>query len=250
MLEMNSRCQKSKSSCQSSSCRSSEVDTQCKSTNIIQDALGQFPDETLLSTLDKLLYGVGVGNFISSNSCPPKDCLPACCAPSPSDCVDNCDDDAVIAVKSCKGSTTSVISLKSCQSRGSAGSTASRMRYTTPCGKYEEHFILDRDTTGMQNPCPRKRGGLDRIVTWAKGLPCSSSKKPSCNRSKPVCCKRINCQASSCADAKVNVYDDGSKTVEIVERRPPHCLKKPRTILFIGILKDGTAVSFDVPDNC
>lgn len=207
--------------------------------------MGQFPDEVLLSVLDKVLYGVGLGSFIKPSSCPPKDCLPPCCAPNPS----KYDGDCCVAVKHTKGSTTSIISLKSCVSRNSTMSGASRMRCTSPCGKREEHFVLESDF--KSNPC-RKTGAVDRLISWAKGLPCPKPKcnEGKCKQSKPSCCQRISCKASSCADAKINIYDDGSKTVEIVERRPSHCLKQPRTILFIGILKDGTAVSFDLPENC
>lgn len=257
MLEMSKRCQRSKSPCQLKCCMSSVVDTQCKTSTFVEDALGPFPDEPILSALDKFLYGVGAGNLFSSNCCPPKDCLPACCAPKPTCCTDSCDADAFTAVKSCKGSTTSIISLKSCTS---GGSSASRMRYTSPCGKHEEHFILQSDfkKSNLRNICHKKTGAIERVIAWAKGLPCPkssnretcNSNRETCKQNKPLCCKRISCKASSCADAKINIYDDGSKTVEIVERRPPHCLKKPRTILFIGILKDGTAVSFDVPENC
>lgn len=250
MLEMSKRCLRSKSPCQLKCCESSVVDTQCKTSTIIQDALGQFPDEAVLSAIDKLLYGVGVGNLISSSCSPPKDCLPACCAPKPSNCADSCDTDAVTAAKSSKGSTTSIISLKSCASKISTGSTVSRMRYTSPCGKAEEHFILEKDLKPsiLRSACHKKMGAIERVISWAKGL--SVSKTETCNQSKPLCCKRISCRASSCADAKINIYDDGSKTVEIVERRPPNCRKKPETILFIGILNDGTAVSYDILDNC
>lgn len=246
MLEMSKRCQRSKSPCQLKCCRSSVVDTQCKNTSFIEDALGQFPDEALLSALDKLLYGVGVGKLITCSSCPQKDCLPPCCAPKPSD------SDGVIAVQSSKGSTTSIISLKSCAS-GSTVSGASRKRCISPCGKREEHFILERDfqKSCLRNVCQKKMGAIERVISWVKGLPCPrTNNSETCKRGKPICCKRINCKASSCANAKINIYDDGSKTVEIVERRPPHCLKEPQTLLFIGILKDGTAVSFDLPENC
>lgn len=221
------------------------MDRQCKNTNYIEDALGQFPDETLLCAFDKLLYKVGVRSFISSSSCCPKDGLPDCCAPKPSD------SDDVIAFKSSKGSTTSIITLKSCAS--STVSSASRMRSISPCGKREEHFVLERDfkKSCLRNVCHKKMGAIERLISWAKGLPCpKSDTSEACKRSKPFCCKRISCKASSCADAKINIYDDGSKTVEIVERRPSYCLKQPQTILFIGILKDGTAVSFDLPENC
>lgn len=255
MLEMSKTCLKSKSTCRLKSCRSSGmIDTQHKTTSFLQDFFGQFPDEPVLSAVDKILYGIGVGkNVVSSN-----DGLPPCCTPksSSSHCQNSCDPGAVTAFKSTKGSTTSIISLKS---SNSGQSTASRMRYKTPCGKSEEHFIFANKFTDSEMKKACHTGPLDRVISWAKALPCPKAKKSEsrtsqnskqCSKTKPKCCKRINCRATGCADAKINMYDDGSKTVEIVEKRPPNCRKTPETLLFIGILPDGTAVSFDLLENC